>query len=83
MNSLTNKTILLKNRKQELYWNGDKHITLHNKKINIMDSNLHNLRNKYCVLIKTFYFNGLGNKSQAFYSKKVRQISFCPTLLSA
>ena len=65
MNSLTNKTILLKIRKQELYWNGDKHITLHN-----MNSNLNNLRNKYCVLIKAFYFNGLRNKSQAFYSKK-------------
>ena len=63
MNSLTNKTILLKIRKQELYWNGDKHIALHNMKINLTDSNLNNLRNKYYVLIKTFYFNGLSNKS--------------------
>jgi len=63
MNSLTNKTILLKIRKQELYWNGDKHITLHDMKINLTDSNLNNLRNKCCVLIKAFYFNGLSNKS--------------------
>ncbi|EGD35830.1 hypothetical protein HMPREF9383_2266 [Streptococcus sanguinis SK150] len=38
MNSLTNKTILLKIRKQELYWNRDKHIALHNMKSNLMDS---------------------------------------------